>query len=296
MRKATFYSGSSHQVLEGLAEPSLELTLVHVGTEECRPFHIISEPRSEYIIHFILSGAGFYSARGNTWPLRSGQMFLVHPGEPIVYGSDRNTPWSYAWIGFKGMRAESILKQCGFSKNTLIQSLSDPLGVQGCIRDIMDHRSLSASDMLYREASMIRLFSLLAKEHESRTGNNGLDRSSPDSIYVELACGHIQEMYMHSSFGVEDVAGHLGIPRARLNRAFQKELKLSVQQYLIDCRMHQASSLLSNTPLSVKEIAAQVGYSDQLVFSKAFKKYFGVSPKGYRLDREAHPTTEVERP
>ena len=285
MRNATFYSGNSHQVLEGLAEPSLELTLVHVGTEECKPFHIVSDPRTEYIIHFILSGAGFYSANGNTWPLKSGQMFLIYPGEPIVYGSERNNPWTYAWIGFKGIRAESILKQCGFSKNQLVLPLSSQLEALTCIQEIMDHKSLATSDMLSRESSMIRLFSLLAKEHEERAGRSVDQLTSGDAIYVKLGCEHIKGMYMHGSFGVESVASHIGISRARLNRAFQKELKMSVQQYLIDFRMHQASSLLLNTPLSIKEIAAQVGYNDQLVFSKAFKSKFGVSPKNYRKQR-----------
>lgn len=292
MRNAIFYSGNSHQVLEGLAEPSLELALAHVGTEECRPFHVISEPRTEYILHFILSGSGFYSTQGNTWPLRAGQMFLIYPGEPIVYGSDRINPWSYAWIGFKGIRAESMLKQCGFSKKNLVLPLDDPQEVLTCIQNIMDHKSLAASDMLCRESSMIHLFSLLAKAHEARIGNNGMEQStSSDAVYVDLGCAHIKEMYMHNRYGVEDVAGHIGITRARLNRAFQKVLKMSVQQYLIDFRMHQASVLLLNTPLSIKEIAAQVGYNDQLVFSKAFKKKYEVSPKAYRSRQEEGPST-----
>ena len=288
MHNATFYSSNSHQVLEGLAAPSSELTLVHVGTEECRPFHIVSDPRTEYIIHFVLSGAGFYSASGNTWPLHSGQMFLIYPGEPIVYGSERNNPWAYAWIGFKGIRAESIIKQCGFSRNKLVLPLNNQLEILTCIQDIMNHKSLAASDMLCRESSMIRLFSFLTKEHEERTGNNVIDQSpSGDAIYVELGCEHIKEMYMHGRFGVESVADHIGISRARLNRAFHKELNMSVQQYLIDYRMHQASAMLLNSPLTIKEIAAQVGYNDQLVFSKAFKKKYGISPRGYRLKSDA---------
>lgn len=286
MRKATFYDGNSHQVLEGLAEPSLELTLVHVGTEECKPFHVISDPRTEYIIHFVLSGAGFYSANGSTWPLKYGQMFLIYPGKPIVYGSERNNPWSYAWIGFNGIRAENVLKQCGFSRNDLVLPLKDPNAVLACIQEIMEHRSLAASDVLSREASMLRLFSLLAREHEEEAGSGVELLASGDGIYVRLACEHIKEMYMHGSFGVESIASHIGIPRARLNRAFQKELKTSVQQYLMDFRMRQASALLRDSPLSIKEIASKVGYNDQLVFSRAFKNKYGMSPKAYRAQPE----------
>ena len=66
--------------LEDFSETSMEITLVHVGKEECRPYHGVSAIRDEYIIHFILSGDGFYSANGNTWSLGPGQMFLIRPG------------------------------------------------------------------------------------------------------------------------------------------------------------------------------------------------------------------------
>ena len=282
MKNATYFSSNTHQVLEGVAEPALELMTVHAGVEECKPFHIVSEPRSEYIIHFILSGAGFYSAGGSTWPLRAGQMFLIYPHTEIVYGSEANDPWTYCWIGFRGVRAESVLKKCGFSRNTLIRSLTNVQDVFSCIQEILSRRSLAASDMLARESGMIRLFSLLAREYEDSTGDRGMETDSPDALYARLGREYIKDIFMHHSVSVEDIAAHIGVTRARLNRAFQKELQTSVQQYLIECRLRHAASLLKETPLSVKEITWQSGYNDQLVFSAAFKKKYGLSPTAYR--------------
>ena len=295
MQNASFFSSNSYKVLEGLVEPSLELTLVHVGTEQCKPFHVVSDPRSEYIIHFVLSGAGFYSAHGSTWSLQAGQMFLIRPGEKIVYGSDSNNPWSYAWIGFQGVRTESILRKCGFTQDQLVLPLSDPQAALDCIEEILNRRSLAASDTLAREASMIRLLSLLTEKFEKATGNLGIVvASSTDATYAELGAGYIKEMYMHHRIGVEDVAGHIGISRARLNRAFQKVFRTSVQQYLIEKRMRQAAHLLRETSLPVKDITWQSGYSDQLAFSAAFKKHFGVSPSAYRQSGTAQKAKTEE--
>jgi hypothetical protein len=69
----------------------------------------------------IVSGQGFYTANNNTWTLSAGQMFLILPGKPVVYCADSRAPWSYAWIGFKGNRVESILSECGFTRNRLGQ-------------------------------------------------------------------------------------------------------------------------------------------------------------------------------
>ena len=43
--------------------------------------------------------------------------------------------------------------------------------------------------------------------------------------------------------------------------------------------MLEASRLLRFTDLTIGEIAYRVGYGDQLYFSRAFKRYTGLSPQ-----------------
>lgn len=42
--------------------------------------------------------------------------------------------------------------------------------------------------------------------------------------------------------------------------------------------MQQAEELLANSDLTVQAIAQSVGYTDSFTFSKAFKRYQGISP------------------
>jgi AraC family transcriptional regulator of arabinose operon len=49
-----------------------------------------------------------------------------------------------------------------------------------------------------------------------------------------------------------------------------------------DQRIMRAKLLLQTTPLSVATIGQQVGYDDQLYFSRVFRKRVGVSPTEYR--------------
>ncbi len=53
---------------------------------------------------------------------------------------------------------------------------------------------------------------------------------------MELGREHIKEMYMHTHYGAESIASYIGTSRARLNCAIQKELNMSVQQYLVETR------------------------------------------------------------
>lgn len=268
--------------MKDFSETSMEITLVHAGKEYCKPYHAVSASRDEYIIHFILSGNGFYSANGSTWSLGPGQMFLVYPDDPVVYCADANNPWSYAWIGFKGIRVDTILKNCGFSKNHLCLPAPDPDEYMDCFDDLFEHGDAGFANDLYRESILLKLFSILARHHAMPALNTSREQTGySDNTYVNLAIDYIGKMYMQG-IGVSDIADCIGITRSHLNHVFQQELNISIQNFLIDFRMHKSANLLVSTAMSIKEISNQVGYNDQLVFSKAFKKKFGVSPKSYR--------------
>lgn len=285
MQEETPMQAGEFICMEDFSETSMEITLVHAGREYCKPYHAVSAARDEYILHFILSGEGFYSANGNTYYLGSGQMFLVYPNEPIVYCADVNNPWAYVWIGFKGIRVDTILKNCGFSKNHLTLPAPAPDEYMSCFDDLFAHRDTGFADDLYRESILLKLFAILANHHAAHTqkGEHGQTGYS-DNTYVNLAIDYINKMYMQG-IGVSDIANSIGITRSHLNHVFRQELNISIQNFLIDFRMHKSANLLVSTTMSIKEISNQVGYNDQLVFSKAFKKKFGVSPKSYRASQ-----------
>lgn len=66
MRTSKFTDENNFRCLEDLQETSSELSLIHYGTEKCRPYHVFAGTRDEYIIHLIISGQGFYTANNNT--------------------------------------------------------------------------------------------------------------------------------------------------------------------------------------------------------------------------------------
>ena len=57
---------------------------------------------------------------------------------------------------------------------------------------------------------------------------------------------------------------------------------MSIQEYIIEFRMKKAEELLKTTDSKIRDVAFQIGYKDELYFSKVFKKRFGVSPKTFR--------------
>ena len=84
---------------------------------------------------------------------------------------------------------------------------------------------------------------------------------------------------------IDALASQIGITRNYLTKSFQKELGVSPQEFLINIRMERAAELLTSTSLPVNEVAAKVGYSDALAFSKKFKEEYNLSQRDKAGDR-----------
>jgi len=67
-----------------------------------------------------------------------------------------------------------------------------------------------------------------------------------------------------------------------LSALFKEKTRYSPIQLFTSLRMQQASQLLKETQLTVKEIAGEMGYADAYTFSRAFKLVMGVAPKNFR--------------
>ena len=63
---------------------------------------------------------------------------------------------------------------------------------------------------------------------------------------------------------------------------FKRWVGSSPIDYFIRLRMQEACRLLTATNLSVKEIAADLGYDDPFYFSRVFKSVHGVAPSDFR--------------
>lgn len=60
---------------------------------------------------------------------------------------------------------------------------------------------------------------------------------------------------------------------------FKQQMQLTCAQYIRQCRMQKAKSLLTYTDKPIVVVAQEVGYSDNSSFSRQFKSYYGISPR-----------------
>ena len=77
------------------------------------------------------------------------------------------------------------------------------------------------------------------------------------------------------------IANHLNMNERTLRRRLDAE-NTSFREISISTRKTLAETFLMDPAMSLSEVAQNVGFSDQTAFSRAFKDWFGQSPKAYR--------------
>jgi len=90
------------------------------------------------------------------------------------------------------------------------------------------------------------------------------------------------ETNSHKQIVTEEIARLVNLSPSRLAHLFKHEMELSIQQYVTQLRLAKARDQLESSFLSVKEIAASVGFSSVTRFVVCFKDMIGATPAQYR--------------
>lgn len=117
-----------------------------------------------------------------------------------------------------------------------------------------------------------------------------------DKILMEKMMEYITAHLDDSDLSVETISDAVGVSRAQLQRRVKDITGTGVGSFVRELRLKQAAQLLLNGDVNVSQVGYTVGFNAPNVFSTAFKKYFGVSPKEYqaKAQKDAVQHTEEE--
>ena len=238
-----------------------DLNPVSFGWEACRPGHAFGPAIRRYtLIHYVIKGQGVLEARGSRFPVRENEAFLIRPDEVTRYQADRDQPWEYLWIGFTGRLSAAF--------QTMPAVLRPD---RHLMTGMLDARALTDTRELFLAGRLFALLSDLTESHRS------VDR-------VREARNYLDQNYMHP-VRLETLAASLGLDRRYLSRLFKQQTGNTMQQYLTDRRMEEAARLLRQG-YPVATAGQMAGYDDPFRFSKAFRQYYGLSPRRWLTEQD----------
>lgn len=116
---------------------------------------------------------------------------------------------------------------------------------------------------------------------EEYTKLSNLAKKTPSNTISQKAVQFIEENFSYD-ITMEDIATNIHVHPSHLMKAFKKEMKITLGNFIIEKRLEEAKQLLIFSHLSITEIVYMVGFSNPQYFSRVFKNKIGITPKEYR--------------
>ena len=246
------------------------------GTTLCDPGYRITRNCSPYfVLEAVQDGYGKLQVNGVEYLVEPGDCYLLPIHARHYYASDPDAPWVKYWFNFSGTLVPELLRSYHLHNVVLFKGMFMAEQFAGALR------RLEQVDMNNRQSVFAGVITGLIAEISARY--HAADGSSAlISHEGEMLRDMLEKHIAAPSPSLAQLAKKIGRSEAQMLRIFRRDFGTSPIAFLLERKLEQAMVLLLNTELTVKEIAAGLGFSDEFYFSRMFRKKCGKSPREYR--------------
>ena len=230
------------------------------------------------IFIYCVRGAGWGELTGTRHAVRPGELLVVPPGTPHVYGADDKKPWTIHWFHAQGALIPEYLAELNVSLDRPVVFLGEDPQWLALFEEVLValERGYTQQQLLHASHALAHLLAITIRHrHESW-------REQPDATQKIAQTIAYMKQHLDQALQLDALAALANLSRSRYTAIFKEQTGFAPIDYFNRLRMHSACQLLDTTGMSVKDIATSLGYDDQLYFSRVFKLVTETSPTEYR--------------
>ena len=254
------------------------LSLCTAGVSNAVPYDdrdrttVLKRKTSEFC--YVVSGKGCVICNNKKYTLKAGDVYFLPRSSASETFSDSNDPWLTAWINVFGdlipdiMSAYKLIKKVQFSDAGCYPLFKQLLAICRDQSLTLQEKNFKTSLLMHE---MIQLLAVLPDTPSD----------SPQHNDAEIIKTYIDN-HIYQNTKTSDLANLVHLSESQTIRMFKQAYGMTPHNYLLSMRMKSAQQLLEQTNLSIKEIAYNLGFSDEHYFSHLFKEKIGKNPTSYR--------------
>jgi AraC family transcriptional regulator, arabinose operon regulatory protein len=200
---------------------------------------------------------------------------LLPANVPHSYGTDPQDPWSIHWIHFGGTQAgwwttpDHVCAEVGFERVPKIRDLFED------INQILS-RGSQIDNIILAGAVLGHLLTYLFHPVY-------LPAHRSDLVIHRLeAVIQFMQNNLDAKISLDELAKIANYSATQFIKVFRRHTGFPPKEYCQYLRIRVACTLLHEGDRPIKEIATELGFSDQLYFSRVFRALIGESPRSYR--------------
>jgi len=231
----------------------------------------------EYQIVYISAGQGKLETGRQRWRIEAGSAFILHPGVWHRYRPDARTGWNEHWVGCDGPVVRNLAR-CGFfSPRRPVQRVRDEDLLLAAFSSVIEaiHAGRPALQQVAAGATLY-IMSLLYSARQPGQGG-----PQPVARAIHAAMRQMADP-AHDQLPLSHLARGLGVSYTWFRRTFAHHTGLSPHQYRLQLKVGRARALMSETTLTVKEVAFRSGFESEQYFCRLFRRKTGLAPGEWR--------------
>ena len=233
----------------------------------------------ECILIFCTKGKGWTEIDGRRFIVAAGEVLFIPANKPHAYGADDDDPWSIHWAHFAGTAVASYASLLPAHEYVLAIPSADAKEIARMFRESyrLASTGLTERTVLLVSHTLRYVLGLLFFQTGRSLGRGSLTIAHDLTKSIEFMRANVAR-----SLTLQELSRHAGLSATRYSALFREQTGSSPVDHHIRLRMQAACHYLDTTALSVKEVAAKLGYEDPYYFSRIFQKILGCSSLAYR--------------
>jgi AraC family transcriptional regulator, arabinose operon regulatory protein len=231
------------------------------------------------ILIYCVKGKGWCEIEGTRHVVGVGDVLVIPPGCGHAYGADEQQPWTIFWVHVKGQNVAALLGEMRTTRANPVLCLGENPELLALFEELLEvvEHGYATSRLLYASQILVHLIGLMIWDCRQ------IRRGPLDTTHRVLESITYMKQHLDHNATAAAFAALANLSESHYRSLFKTQIGYAPMDYFIRLRMHKACQLLDTTTLSVKEIAARVGYEDPLYFSRVFRSVVEHSPSQYRL-------------
>ena len=254
-----------------------------------RSFQIPVHWHDEFEIIYVRSGFLTVSISGESYIGKTGEAFVVSPGNLHLMGSQSGTvdyytflfPLKYISFRTDDMLDEKLLEPlnsghlmiCPRVKDTAKELCEQLIEIYEAKKDESESKITTQV-----RTKIILLQFILEMWKKGFVIEN--DTSGRNTVEKEMV-SYIQQNFT-GKISLKEFGEQFHLSEKYISRYFKEHFHITLSQYITHLRLEHAKQLLQDTDIPVTDVAMQSGYQNVSYFIRSFQKAYAVSPLKYR--------------
>lgn len=224
-----------------------------------------------------LRGKGWVRVAGRRHEVLPGRLVWVNCHHAHAYGSVADDPWELYWLRAEGRSLDRIAQMLQVRNEPVLDGIDCRKITPYFERLFAAMQSTKPGDAAACDATVAEIIAVAFEARPSL-----LDAAAPALPPAVVKALEQMRLYYHKPTRVAVLAAMSGMSESHFSRMFKAAMGTSPIDWLRRERINQAKRRLVESDDAIKEVAQQVGYSDQFFFSKDFKKMTSLTPTQFR--------------